>query len=136
MRPASTPVISSMWSGGVTRMPSFFSLARPSRASWRSTALPPPCTMTVGAPCAHRASASKAAACASGSVALYDAAYAIANEVAPDINDFGAIADATAKRIGMNESTFNDPAGLDDETSIGGGPMMSPFDMAIAVRNA
>ena len=36
----------------------------------------------------------------------------------------------------MRDSTFNDPAGLDDNTSFGGGPKMSPFDVAIAVRSA
>src|SRR5262249_44095867 len=37
---------------------------------------------------------------------------------------------------GMKDSTLNDPAGLDDETSFHGGPMMSAYDLAIATRNA
>ncbi len=65
-----------------------------------------------------------------------DAAFAIAENVTPDVDDFGAAATDTARRIGMTESTFNDPSGLDDEQSIGGGPLMSPYDVAIAVRNA
>ena len=36
----------------------------------------------------------------------------------------------------MKDSTFADPAGLDDETSYKGGPRMSAYDIAIATRNA
>ncbi len=69
-------------------------------------------------------------------ISANDAAYSVGSAITPNLSDFGAAATKTARRIGMNESTFNDPAGLDDSTSIGGGPMISAFDMAIAVRNA
>ena len=36
----------------------------------------------------------------------------------------------------MKDSTFADPAGLDDATSYKGGPRMSAYDIAIATRNA
>jgi D-alanyl-D-alanine carboxypeptidase (penicillin-binding protein 5/6) len=36
----------------------------------------------------------------------------------------------------MRDSTFSDPAGLDDKTSYQGGPRMSAYDIAIATRNA
>jgi D-alanyl-D-alanine carboxypeptidase (penicillin-binding protein 5/6) len=42
----------------------------------------------------------------------------------------------TANRLGMEDSTFADPAGLDDDASFKGGPRMSAFDVAIATRNA
>ena len=42
----------------------------------------------------------------------------------------------TAARLGMEDSTFSDPAGLDDDTSYKGGPRMSAYDIAIATRNA
>ena len=42
----------------------------------------------------------------------------------------------TGQRLGMKDSTFADPAGLDDKTSYKGGPRMSAYDIAIATRNA
>ncbi len=69
-------------------------------------------------------------------ISANDAAYALANAVTPNVADFGAAESETAKRLGMSESTFNDPAGLDDTTAVRGGPTMSPFDVAISVRNA
>ncbi|HEX5614862.1 MAG TPA: hypothetical protein VFZ83_06865, partial [Acidimicrobiia bacterium] len=41
-----------------------------------------------------------------------------------------------ARRMGMRDSTFNDPAGFSDATAFDGGPRASAFDLAIATRNA
>jgi D-alanyl-D-alanine carboxypeptidase len=69
-------------------------------------------------------------------VSANDAAYALAEDVGGSIKGFAGIANATAKRYGMRDSTFGDPAGLTDETSYNGGPKVSAYDLAIATRNA
>jgi D-alanyl-D-alanine carboxypeptidase len=69
-------------------------------------------------------------------VSANDAAYALAEDVGGSIKGFADIANATAKRYGMRDSTFGDPAGLTDETSYNGGPKLSAYDLAIAARNA
>jgi D-alanyl-D-alanine carboxypeptidase (penicillin-binding protein 5/6) len=69
-------------------------------------------------------------------VSANDAAYAIAETAGGSIPGFAAELNATAKRYGMQDSTFGDPAGLDDTTSFQGGPRMSAYDLAIAARNA
>lgn len=70
-------------------------------------------------------------------VSANDAAYAIAEDVGGgSLDRFASIADATAHRLGMRDSKFSDPAGLDDSTSFDGGPRMSAYDLAIATRNA
>jgi D-alanyl-D-alanine carboxypeptidase (penicillin-binding protein 5/6) len=69
-------------------------------------------------------------------VSANDAAYALAEAAGGSISGFAEIANATAKRYGMRDSTFGDPAGLSDETSYKGGPMTSAYDLAIATRNA
>jgi serine-type D-Ala-D-Ala carboxypeptidase (penicillin-binding protein 5/6) len=50
-------------------------------------------------------------------VSANDAAYAIAETAGGSIPGFAAELNATAKRYGMQDSTFGDPAGLDDTTS-------------------
>jgi D-alanyl-D-alanine carboxypeptidase len=69
-------------------------------------------------------------------VSANDAAYAIAETVGGTLAQFAADETATAKRYGMVDSTFSDPAGLTDGTSYEGGPKMSAYDLAIATRNA
>jgi serine-type D-Ala-D-Ala carboxypeptidase (penicillin-binding protein 5/6) len=69
-------------------------------------------------------------------VSANDAAYALAEAAGGSIGGFAGIANATAKRYGMRDSTFGDPAGLTDETSYHGGPNTSAYDLAIATRNA
>src|SRR5262249_61834530 len=49
---------------------------------------------------------------------------------------FAPILNSTAKRLGLKDSTLNDPAGLDTAPSYQGGPMMSAYDLAIAARDA
>jgi D-alanyl-D-alanine carboxypeptidase (penicillin-binding protein 5/6) len=69
-------------------------------------------------------------------VSANDAAYAMAETAGGSIPGFAAELNATAKRYGMQDSTFGDPAGLDDGTSFHGGPRVSAYDLAIAARNA
>ncbi len=65
-----------------------------------------------------------------------DAAYAIAETAGGSIDGFIAAMHQSGARLGMKDSTFADPAGLDDKTSYKGGPRMSAYDIAIATRNA
>jgi D-alanyl-D-alanine carboxypeptidase (penicillin-binding protein 5/6) len=65
-----------------------------------------------------------------------DAAYAIAETASGDLASFAEAENKTAQRLGMQDSTFSDPAGFDDEDSFEGGPRMSAYDIAIATRNA
>jgi len=69
-------------------------------------------------------------------VSANDAAYAVAETAGGSVAGFAAQLNATARRYGMKDSTFGDPAGLDDATSYKGGPMVSAYDLAIATRNA
>ncbi len=69
-------------------------------------------------------------------VSANDAAYAIAHTASGNLDNFAVAMNDTAKRLGLKNSTLNDPAGLDDTTSFKGGPMMSAYDLAIATRNA
>jgi D-alanyl-D-alanine carboxypeptidase (penicillin-binding protein 5/6) len=68
-------------------------------------------------------------------VSANDAGYAIAH-TAGGLDAFANAMNATAVRLGMKETTLNDPAGLDDGTSYLGGPVTSAYDLAIATRNA
>lgn len=69
-------------------------------------------------------------------VSANDAAYAIAEAAGGSISGFADDANETARRYGMRDSSFGDPAGLTDETSYKGGPKVSAYDLAIAARNA
>ena len=64
-----------------------------------------------------------------------DAAFAIAERASGTVEKFAEHANALAKRLGAKETTFNDPAGLDDENSAGG-TLMSAYDLAVIARNA
>jgi D-alanyl-D-alanine carboxypeptidase len=61
-----------------------------------------------------------------------DAALAIANYVGGDVNNFVTMMNAKAKEIGMIESTFNNPHGLDNPK----GNYSSAYDMAILTSYA
>ena len=65
-----------------------------------------------------------------------DAAYSLASRVGGSLEHFAQLETETAHRLGMRDSHFADPAGLDDSSSFGGGPRMSAFDVAISVRAA
>jgi len=70
-------------------------------------------------------------------ISANDSAYAVAEAVGGgSIKRFADIANATARRYGMHDSTFGDPAGLSDSTAYDGGPKVSAYDLAIATRNA
>ncbi|HEY1740900.1 MAG TPA: hypothetical protein VGI86_19450 [Acidimicrobiia bacterium] len=69
-------------------------------------------------------------------ISANDAAYALAYATSGSLPQFEQDETSTAHALGMRDSTFNDPAGLDDNTSFAGGPKMSPFDVAIATRDA
>jgi D-alanyl-D-alanine carboxypeptidase (penicillin-binding protein 5/6) len=69
-------------------------------------------------------------------VSANDAAYAIADTVGGSLDGFATDLAATARQLGLRDSTLGDPAGLDDATSYKGGAFMSAYDLAIATRNA
>jgi D-alanyl-D-alanine carboxypeptidase (penicillin-binding protein 5/6) len=69
-------------------------------------------------------------------VSANDAAYAIADTAGGSLDGFATDLAATARQLGLRDSTLGDPAGLDDQTSYKGGPYMSAYDLAIATRNA
>lgn len=61
-----------------------------------------------------------------------DASYAIAKYVGGDVKTFVQLMNAKAKELGMNDSTFNNPNGLDDN----GGNISSAYDMALLTSYA
>ena len=70
-------------------------------------------------------------------VSANDAAVAIAERVAGSRENFSAVMARTAQRLHMQDNpVLNDPAGLDDEFSVGGGNRISAFDLAVATRAA
>jgi D-alanyl-D-alanine carboxypeptidase (penicillin-binding protein 5/6) len=69
-------------------------------------------------------------------VSANDAAYAIAEATSGSIAAFANAQATTGRELGMKDSTFADPAGLDDGNAFRGGPRMSAYDIAIATRNA
>ena len=69
-------------------------------------------------------------------ISANDAAYSLADATSGSLVKFAEAQRETAKRIGLRDSTLNDPSGLDDRTAFQGGPKMSPFDVAITTRAA
>jgi D-alanyl-D-alanine carboxypeptidase len=65
-----------------------------------------------------------------------DAAFAIAERTSGTVEQFAEDANATARRLGARDTTFGDPAGLDDRNSFAGGTRMSAYDLAVVARNA
>jgi D-alanyl-D-alanine carboxypeptidase (penicillin-binding protein 5/6) len=64
-----------------------------------------------------------------------DAGMALAERVSGSGEAFGSALNATAGRLGMaDDPVLQDPSGLDDEFSIGGGNRISARDLAIAAR--
>ncbi len=68
-------------------------------------------------------------------VSANDAAFAIAERTSGTVEQFAKDADATAKQLGARDTTFGDPAGLDDKSSYAGGTHMSAYDLAVVARN-
>ena len=69
-------------------------------------------------------------------VSANDAAYALAETAGGDLEGFAALAAETGARLGMRDTTFHDPAGLDGQQGFGGGTTSSAYDLAIVARNA
>lgn len=70
-------------------------------------------------------------------VSANDAAYVLAENSAGTVEKFADQMAETGKRLGLEDSTFADPDGIDDEQfSFGGGSKMSAYDLAIVGRNA
>jgi D-alanyl-D-alanine carboxypeptidase (penicillin-binding protein 5/6) len=69
-------------------------------------------------------------------VSANDAAYALAENAGGDLAHFAAMASATGRRLGLRDTTFEDPAGLDGAEGYGGGTTSSAYDLAIVARNA
>jgi D-alanyl-D-alanine carboxypeptidase (penicillin-binding protein 5/6) len=64
-----------------------------------------------------------------------DAAVALAEKAGGTVEGFAKLFAGTASTLGMRDSpTLQDPAGLDDEFSVGGGNLISARDLAIAAR--
>ncbi|HEX7520989.1 MAG TPA: hypothetical protein VF441_02900 [Acidimicrobiia bacterium] len=69
-------------------------------------------------------------------VSANDAAYALAENASGSLESFAATMNQTGKKLGLRESHFGDPAGLDNDQGFGFGDMMSAFDLAVVARNA
>ena len=69
-------------------------------------------------------------------ISANDAAYAMAENVGGDLTGFAAMATATGRRLGLQNTDFRDPAGLDGPEGFGGGTKSSAYDLAIVARNA
>ncbi|MFZ4516106.1 MAG: D-alanyl-D-alanine carboxypeptidase family protein [Acidimicrobiia bacterium] len=68
-------------------------------------------------------------------VSANDAAYAIAENAGGSLDGFAARMTNAAQRMGMKDSTFSDPAGLDSTTAMAQPNAVSAYDLAIAARN-
>jgi D-alanyl-D-alanine carboxypeptidase (penicillin-binding protein 5/6) len=68
-------------------------------------------------------------------ISANDAAFAIAERASGSVERFADDANATAKRLGARDTTFGDPAGLDDRNAYAGGSKMSAYDLAVVARN-
>lgn len=62
-----------------------------------------------------------------------DAAYALAEHVGGNVETFVAMMNEKAQELGMKDSVFRNPSGLDEED---GGNLSSCFDMALCMRAA
>ncbi len=69
-------------------------------------------------------------------VSANDAAYAMAENTGGDLAGFEKMVTATAARLGLQDTSFHDPAGLDGPQGFGGGTTSSAYDLAIVARNA
>jgi serine-type D-Ala-D-Ala carboxypeptidase (penicillin-binding protein 5/6) len=65
-----------------------------------------------------------------------DAAYALAERVGGSLNGFATIMHEAAAQLGMSDGfVLRDPAGLDGTEGVGGGNLLSAWDVAIAARD-
>ena len=68
-------------------------------------------------------------------ISANDAAYALAIASAGSIEGFEKTQNDIARNLGMQDSTFGDPSGLDDSNAINGSTSLSAYDVAIASRS-
>ncbi|MGH8984372.1 MAG: D-alanyl-D-alanine carboxypeptidase family protein [Acidimicrobiia bacterium] len=64
-----------------------------------------------------------------------DAAYALAEGAAGAVDEFAAEMTRVGALMGLADSTFADPAGVDDETAVNGSSSMSAYDLAVVAAN-
>ncbi len=64
-----------------------------------------------------------------------DAAYAMAEASAGSLDQFAREMTRVGTLIGLEDSTFADPAGVDDDTAVNGSSAMSAYDLAIVAAN-
>ncbi|MGE0879969.1 MAG: D-alanyl-D-alanine carboxypeptidase family protein [Acidimicrobiia bacterium] len=69
-------------------------------------------------------------------VSANDAAYALAEQASGSVQAFAQAMTDKGKALGLKDSTFLDPAGLDGSDSLVGASMMSTYDLAIVARAA
>jgi D-alanyl-D-alanine carboxypeptidase (penicillin-binding protein 5/6) len=69
-------------------------------------------------------------------VSANDAAFAVAERAGGSIEQFAVDAQAEAHQLGLVDTVFRDPSGLDGPGAYGGGTLTSAYDMAIVARNA
>ena len=69
-------------------------------------------------------------------VSANDASWAIAECSGGSAEGFASQAQRLLTRLGARDGKFSDPAGLDDQNSLGGGSFLSPWDLAVIGRNA
>ena len=67
-------------------------------------------------------------------VSANDAAYALAQSASGSIEGFAKAMTATGTALGLQDSTFRDPAGFDGTDSVIGPSKMSAFDLAVVAR--
>jgi D-alanyl-D-alanine carboxypeptidase len=64
-----------------------------------------------------------------------DAAYALAEGAAGSVETFATEMTRVGTLMGLTDSTFADPAGVDDETAVNGSSSMSAYDLAVVAAN-
>ncbi len=69
-------------------------------------------------------------------VSANDAAYALAETTGGSLDGFATMVTTSARRLGLRDTDFHDPAGLDGHDGYGGGTTSSAYDLAIVARNA
>lgn len=69
-------------------------------------------------------------------ISANDAAYALAENAGGSLSGFAAMATRTGQRLGLKDTSFHDPAGLDGREGFEGGTKSSAYDLSIIARNA
>ncbi len=69
-------------------------------------------------------------------ISANDAAYALAENAGGSLAGFAKLATKTGQRLGLQDTSFHDPAGLDGAAGFEGGTTSSAYDLSIIARNA